>query len=124
MYAKKFLDERQSVIIDRCNFDRDQRRTWIELARHYKIPVDCIVLTADQKECGDRIVIRENHPTGVVGREGLHILRKFVRNYRPPRLDGNEGFSRILYLPPSPSSICTAERVDEIFALLEQCPLL
>jgi predicted kinase len=49
MYTRKFLDKKQSVIVDRCNFDRDQRRTWIELAQYYKVPVDCIVLTANQQ---------------------------------------------------------------------------
>lgn len=49
MYARKFLDKKQSVIVDRCNFDRDQRKTWIELAQHYKVPVDCIVLTANRE---------------------------------------------------------------------------
>jgi predicted kinase len=49
MNTKKFLTKHQNVIVDRCNFDRDQRRTWIDLANHYQIPVDCIVLTADQE---------------------------------------------------------------------------
>lgn len=49
MYTRKYLDQRHSVIVDRCNFDRDQRRTWIDLANHYKVPIDCIVLTANQE---------------------------------------------------------------------------
>lgn len=49
MYTRKFLDKKQSVIVDRCNFDCEQRKTWIELAQHYKVPVDCIVLTANQQ---------------------------------------------------------------------------
>ncbi|KAI7906130.1 AAA domain-containing protein [Cokeromyces recurvatus] len=124
MYTKKFLNQKQNVIIDRCNFDREQRKTWIEIAQHYKVPIDCIVLTADQTECGNRILVRENHPTGVSGNEGIHVLRRFVKNYHPPTLDGGEGFSRILYLNPSPDPVCTTERINEIFTLLEACPLL
>jgi hypothetical protein len=55
----------------------------------------------------------------------MSILNRFVRNYFPPRLDGgNEGFSRVLYLDPSPDPECTEERIDEIFSLLDACPLL
>ncbi|KAL7309957.1 hypothetical protein PS15m_010772 [Mucor circinelloides] len=124
MYTKKFLDQRQNVVVDRCNFDRSQRKTWIDIAQHYKVPIDCIVLTANQQDCSDRILTREQHPTGVHGNNGVHILRRFVRDYHPPTLDFNEGFSRILYLDPSPDTVCTVERIDEIFALLEQCPEL
>lgn len=124
MYTKKFLDKRQSVIVDRCNFDREQRKTWIDLAAHYKIPVDCIVLTTDQQTCGDRIKSRQEHPTGVAGNRGVGILRKFVNTYHPPTAESPEGFSRILYLDPSPNQECTDERIDEILSLLEASPLL
>lgn len=49
MYVKKFLDNRQSVVVDRCNFDRAQRSTWIEIAQYYKIPIDCVVLTTTEE---------------------------------------------------------------------------
>ncbi|CAO3636162.1 unnamed protein product [Mucor hiemalis] len=124
MFTRKYLDQRHSVIVNRCNFDRDQRRTWINLAQHYKIPIDCIVLTANQQECGDRIKVREDHPTGVTGMNGIHILRRFVKNYHPPTVEHSEGFSRILYLDPTSNPVCTTERIDEIFSLLQECPLL
>lgn len=51
-------------------------------------------------------------------------MKRFIRTYRPPRLDSNEGFSRVLYLDPSSSPECTEERIDEMFELLDQCPSL
>ncbi|KAI9338637.1 AAA domain-containing protein [Pilaira anomala] len=124
MYTRKFLDEKYSVVVDRCNFDREQRKTWIELAEHYKIPVDCIVLTTNQEECYQRIKARTEHPTGVIGKEGTYILKRFVKNYHPPQLDHPEGFERILFLDPSPTMECTDERIDEIFRLLDASPNL
>ncbi|KAI8380827.1 AAA domain-containing protein [Blakeslea trispora] len=123
-YTREYLNKKCSVIVDRCNFDRDQRKTWIDIAQDYKIPVDCIVMTADKQECRSRIEIRQDHPTGVVGKEGVSVLNRFVRNYHPPVPEGNEGFSRILYLDPSPNPICTEERVTEVFELLSACPVL
>lgn len=69
--------------------------------------------------------MRQNHPTGVTGKTGITVLNRLGRNYFPPRLDGGgEGFSRVLYLDPSPDPECTEERIDEIFALLDGCPPL
>ncbi|KAI8061876.1 AAA domain-containing protein [Gilbertella persicaria] len=124
MYTKQFLNKKYNVVVDRCNFDRAQRKTWIDIARHYNIPIDCIVLTADKQECGSRIQTRQDHPTGVTGQEGIVVLNRFVKNYHPPTPERAEGFSRILYLDPSPDPICTTERIDEIFERLEACPLL
>lgn len=124
MYTRKFLDKKYSVVVDRCNFDREQRKTWIELAQYYKVPVDCIVLTTNQEECYQRIKARTEHPTGVIGKEGTYILKRFIKNYRPPRLDHPEGFERILFLDPSPTTECTDERIDEIFRLLDASPNL
>ncbi|KAI8368410.1 AAA domain-containing protein [Choanephora cucurbitarum] len=123
-YTREFLNKRYSVIVDRCNFDRDQRKTWVDIAQEYKLPIDCIVMTADKQECRNRIEVRTEHPTGVVGREGVSVLNRFVRNYHPPTPESGEGFSRILYLDPSPNPVCTEERVSEVFELLSACPVL
>ncbi|ORE01914.1 P-loop containing nucleoside triphosphate hydrolase protein [Rhizopus microsporus var. microsporus] len=124
MHAKRFLNKKLSIVIDRCNFDEKQRKTWVDLGQKYNVPVDCIVLTTTEQECSERIQCREDHPTGVIGDSGVQILKKFMRNYRPPRIDQLEGIQRVLYLDPSPEPYCTPERIDTIFHLLDQCPIL
>ncbi|KAG1459810.1 hypothetical protein G6F56_006080 [Rhizopus delemar] len=69
-------------------------------------------------------MIREDHPTGVEGGSGVKILQRFMKNYYPPTEKDPEGLQRILYLEPSPDTICTPERIDHVFRLLAQCPLL
>ena len=49
MHAKRFLDKKLSIVIDRCNFDEKQRKTWIDLGQKYNVPVDCIVLTTTEQ---------------------------------------------------------------------------
>lgn len=49
MHAKRFLNKKLSIVIDRCNFDEKQRKTWIDLGQKYNVPVDCIVLTATEQ---------------------------------------------------------------------------
>ncbi|ORX42437.1 hypothetical protein DM01DRAFT_1341056 [Hesseltinella vesiculosa] len=124
MYTKKFLDLDFNVVVDRCNFDVDQRKTWVQIAGDYGVPVDCIVFTAGARECAQRIMTRKDHPTGVQGSEGQEILRRFVKNYSPPSADVNEGFRKILRVDPSPDPVCTDERISSVLQQLEDAPIV
>ncbi|CAO3641338.1 unnamed protein product [Cunninghamella blakesleeana] len=124
MHMKKYLKNSYNVVVDCCNFDIDQRKTWIELGKEFQIPVDCIILTTTQEECTGRISQRENHPTDVAGPKGVGILKKFVKNYQPPTQDINEGFDKIIYVEPSEQPECTEERINTILKRLEQAPSL
>ncbi|KAI8338957.1 AAA domain-containing protein [Chlamydoabsidia padenii] len=119
---RKYLKDQYNIVVDRCNFDAQQRKTWVDIANEFKAPVDCIVFTANQEDCGQRIQERQNHPTGVHGKEGLHILKKFIRNYQPPTDPAAEGFDKLLLVEPSVNPECTEDRVDTVLALLEQSP--
>lgn len=39
-----FCTQNENVIIDRCNFNKSQRRTWIEIAWKFDAHVDAIVM--------------------------------------------------------------------------------
>src|SRR2546423_13590160 len=84
----------KNVIVDRCNFDKEQRKTWINLAHHFKLPIDAIILDTPYEICENRILKREEHPTRVYGKNGLGILENFKRMFKLPNY--NEGFERIL----------------------------
>ncbi|KAI7857361.1 AAA domain-containing protein [Circinella umbellata] len=122
IHCRKYLREQYNVVIDRCNFDEQQRSTWIRIAREFQVPVDCIVLTADQQTCGGRILNREDHPTGVIGNEGIQILSRFVKNYYPPENPAAEGIEKVLYLDPSPETECTLERINSVLDALNRTP--
>jgi len=63
--AKEVLSEGKSVIIDRCNFDANQRQTWYDLAsnQHNGLPIICICLYVPMEECVRRCESRLNHET-------------------------------------------------------------
>ncbi|BFZ59578.1 hypothetical protein YB2330_000592, partial [Saitoella coloradoensis] len=97
--VRKHLAEGASVIIDRCNFDRQQRRTWVELAGRFAVGVACIVMQTSFETCHSRIMARQDHPTGVVGTFGANeILPKFKAMYQPPRHHGDEGMGAVVKL--------------------------
>ncbi|KAI8097403.1 AAA domain-containing protein [Halteromyces radiatus] len=124
LHTRKYLKDQYNVVVDRCNFDVSQRKTWITIAQEFNVPVDCIVFTASQQECSDRVMQRKDHPTGVSGKEGIAILKKFIKNYHPPNETIIEGFDKLLLVEPSIEQECTEQRVNTILDLLQQSPSL
>ncbi|KAI9250149.1 AAA domain-containing protein [Phascolomyces articulosus] len=122
IHCRKYLRQEFNVVIDRCNFDEQQRSTWVRIAREFQVPVECIVLTADKQACSSRIMDREDHPTGVTGNEGVQILTRFVKNYFPPENPAAEGIEKVLYLDPSPEPECTLERINSALEALDRLP--
>lgn len=59
---KSSLTKSENVIVDRCNFNVDQRQRYIQLARleDYKITIIWLKVSAD--ECKKRIRARMLHP--------------------------------------------------------------
>lgn len=90
--ATSALQAGKSPVIDRCNQDRTQRSHWIELARSFNCPIDCIVLDVPPHICLARCQRRRNHPTiapdmanAVVSR----VAREFVW---PTKKEGYRNF--------------------------------
>ncbi|KAI8376330.1 P-loop containing nucleoside triphosphate hydrolase protein [Radiomyces spectabilis] len=117
--TREYLRKGYNVVIDRCNFDPKQRHTWVAIAREFRIPVYCLVLTTTPMECTERIHVRVDHPTGVMGEEGVFIMQRFLKNYIPPTEEEDEGFERIAYLDPSVDIECSVERIDAALHLLQ-----
>lgn len=94
--AKKAIEEGKDVIIDRCNTDIRQRRTWLNLAKYYNIKdVECINVTTEAKECYKRACDRKDHPTikNLTTAKIYGIIKSFDKGYEPPTFD--EGFTKI-----------------------------
>ena len=89
------------VIIDRCNFDVSQRKTWVELAKAAKIPVErrvCVVIGTPLATCSERATMRISHPT--LGSDvAASVVHRVARDFVFPTLD--EGFGRISVLNPA-----------------------
>ncbi|KAK9807051.1 hypothetical protein WJX72_012089 [[Myrmecia] bisecta] len=87
------------VVIDRCNFDPEQRGVWVRLAAEMGdgpqgIFVHTIALHLDIAigECIQRVVSRSNHPT-LNGEEAIVTIRRFAADFR--KLSRREGFGEI-----------------------------
>lgn len=83
----------KSVIIDRCNFDKRQRKVWIDIAKCHSSESYALELNTPVDKCRHRILMRESHPTNVMGPAGAVILDQFSRLYQSPQVV--EGFTRV-----------------------------
>ncbi|KAG0369050.1 AAA domain-containing protein [Gamsiella multidivaricata] len=119
MSALQANNRTQSVVIDRCNFDQDQRKVWVGIARQLNVPeVDVIIMDTEFYDCKKRILARSNHPTQVDGQNGVDVLFRFLDMMTLPTYF--EGFSRILRIEPQLTSEYSDEAVREIMQRLDK----
>jgi predicted kinase len=107
---EKALVENKKVVVDRCNFDVRQRKSWIDLAAKYGVTnVQALTINTDPDVCKDRIVSRENHPTVAPVEASKAIVDSFNKMMVPATHE--EGFS---YLMEFSGEGSTDELIDEI----------
>lgn len=95
--AAEALEDGMSVVVDRCNHNRDQRRYWIKLAQDFGVNVRCLYLAVDPEECIARICARRDHPTitqQMPVEKKREIVAGFLKTFELPSLD--EGFSEVI----------------------------
>ena len=119
MSALQANNRSQSVVIDRCNFDKDQRKVWINIASQLSIPeIDVIIMDTEFYHCKKRILARVDHPTQVEGAQGVDTLYKFMEMLTLPTYF--EGVTRIMRLEPQPTPEYSDEAVKEIMERLSK----
>jgi bifunctional polynucleotide phosphatase/kinase len=95
--AYKLLRKDKSIIIDRTNITRNQRKIWIDLAKEFKLEAPTLIfMDLDPKICYYRICSRLDHPiiTKFMSLERKQIIiDKFIKYLELPEL--NEGFKSV-----------------------------
>ncbi|KAF0500667.1 p-loop containing nucleoside triphosphate hydrolase protein [Gigaspora margarita] len=123
LFKAKLNEIGMNVIVDRCNFNGNQRQVWINLAWSFGVPVDAIIMDTPMEECSSRILERQNHPTEVKGQKGLEILADFQKWMILPSYE--EGFERIISIKPQPTSDSYNDKViEEILTKLTEEPIV
>lgn len=85
------LTKRQTVLLDRCNLSREERKYWLSLNMGAK--PWCIHFNASPEECKWRIKYRTDHPT-VRAHSGGRIIDGMIKKLDVPAMD--EGFDKII----------------------------
>mmetsp|Transcript_7784 Transcript_7784/g.11423 ORF Transcript_7784/g.11423 Transcript_7784/m.11423 type:complete len:215 (+) Transcript_7784:83-727(+) len=86
--CRKALRTGKTVIIDRCNFDRDQRDTFMSIAHEFNVMVDCVVFRYRKEACIVRCEERNHHET-IQPRDARSVVSRMDQMFRPPRRGGS-----------------------------------
>ena len=81
--TRTVLEEGKCPIIDRCNFDPKQRRNFLNIAKSFNVPVDCIVFQFPMDLCIRRCRERRNHET-ITEENASGVVRLMLRQFSPP----------------------------------------
>jgi len=105
--TRKILRKKKIPIIDRCNFNPQQRQYWIDIARSVRASYECIVFSYTVEVCIRRCQQRTNHET-ISARNAAAVVRRMAREFEPPvplhgannnaRCRNGEFFHRIQYV--------------------------
>lgn len=92
--AEEALKQDKSVVIDRCNFNANQRKSWIDLAHDRGIAnIRCVWLDISPDTCLSRAEKRTNHLTIEDPEEAYKAIIAINSMFVSPRYE--EGFTKV-----------------------------
>lgn len=93
--VKRNFQQDKSVIVDRTNISRQQRRYFIDLAKDVNAKIYCIFLDIPAVECIERVKARKNHETikNLPDEKIIEIVSRFNNELELP--DYVEGFQDV-----------------------------
>ena len=105
MVRQVLSNNKQCPVVDRCNFDQQQRASFVAIATEMGVPVDCIVLDTTAttnlvtvEECIYRCQQRRNHP-GLSPQEAKGIVLLMTQQMNPPLSKNNsEGIRTVTHV--------------------------
>jgi predicted kinase len=84
------------IVVDRMNFNRQQRSRYLEVAKDNGYETTIVVLHQPRKVCFDRMMVRENHPTIKDSSAANSALNTFFSKYERP-LPGEADYINFIY---------------------------
>lgn len=89
--VRRTLSENKVPIIDRCNFNVEQRKHFVDMARNeFQVPVDCVVFSYSKDVCIRRCENRRGHQTMSQGKARM-VVSMMMSRFSPPLQNGADG---------------------------------
>lgn len=107
------------VYVDRCNYDRSQRRDWVEIAKRRGAECAAVVIEFDVETCIRRAQARFQHEGRLDRRDPTQCAKvvSMIADRLVP-IEDDEGFDRIFHLPIDSDEDAKRRIVDEIFSMV------
>lgn len=85
------------IIIDRMNFNREQRERFIKPAREAGYCITIFEFFTNYAICADRVIARKGHPTVPAGDPELtmKILNMYESSYEAPKPDEYDNYNEV-----------------------------
>ncbi|KAK9793191.1 hypothetical protein WJX73_010586 [Symbiochloris irregularis] len=95
--AREAMKLGRNCLIDRCNFDAEQRKDFVALAKELGCQVHAVVLRLPNKLCAQRAADRIGHEGNVEGEEAKKVVGMMSRPFAKSGVPGRqEGFASII----------------------------
>lgn len=92
--AEEALMKNKSVVIDRCNFNEQQRKSWIDLATKRAVTnITAVYLSVPAEVCYERACKRKDHPTIKDEATANKAINSIQEAFTPPITE--EGFTSV-----------------------------
>nr|QDO16436.1 bifunctional polynucleotide phosphatase/kinase [Crypthecodinium cohnii] len=82
-----------SVVIDRTNYNREQREPWLDLAMIQRVSCHCLVFDVSADVCCARTVARTDHEGKLQGGSSVMVVRRLCKMLQP--IAATESFDRV-----------------------------
>jgi hypothetical protein len=110
----------KNIILDRMNFNKQQRRDYIILAKQHEYRITAQTFFVSHDTCFERMSLREDHPTIKGPGNALNALHTFYSKFEYPTLE--EGFDELKEFreqPKAGSKPCVIVDIDGTVANLD-----
>lgn len=84
---KSLVEGGRNIVIDRLNFNKEQRKRYLQVARDAGYKTKIIVLHENRETCFKRCMDRKGHPTITTEEHANSALNMFFKRYERPSLD-------------------------------------
>lgn len=86
----EYLVNGRNVVIDRCNFNGNQRKNWVDYATVRGCQVGVVVFATPLQSCIERVEERTHHPT-LQAKDGKRVVYEMAEGFVFP--EQSEGFT-------------------------------
>eukprot|EP00177_Eucheuma_denticulatum_P008300 GFKZ01015101.1.p1 GENE.GFKZ01015101.1~~GFKZ01015101.1.p1 ORF type:complete len:185 (+),score=19.66 GFKZ01015101.1:117-671(+) len=100
----------KDVVVDRCNFDKTQRKHWVDYGRAAGADIGVIVFATSLQECMRRVQQRSGHKTLKPGKESEGVVQSMSNAFVFPTMEEGFRFCRVIRGDGDSAKVCTELR--------------
>ena len=106
---REAIERKENVVVDRLNFNKEQRKRYIDQAKKYGYQTSIIVMHENKETCLKRCEERKQHPTITTKEHRESAVNMFFNKYERPSEDEAD---TLVFIYPDTSKMASCIIVD------------